>query len=601
MMMDPASEGKLGEAVAAHRGGRLDDAEKLYRIVLQLQPNHADACALLGVVVGARGDFPQAVELVNRAVELDPNSGLLRFHQGSVLMAAQILPQAIEAFRRALVLQPGMAQIHFNFANALRAANDWTGAIAQYREALRLDDKFLDAYNNLALSLVHEQQYGEAMQLALKSVSLDPTFGDGWLTACNIAEKIKEYEAALKAGKRAVDLMPGNHYSWFGYGVALNRLGRDEEAIAAYQQALKLNPRRVNIWDNLAQTYQSLNRLDEAEAAFHKAVDIAGQTIEDEEERLAEGREINENEYGNRHWHLALMELLRGNYVAGFARYRSRFKEIKELVRQDFPFPLWKGEDLYGKTLLVCDEQGYGDTLMLARFLPLVRARGAQVIFTVHKVLKPLFASWGGADLVLANGETIPPCDYFCSSFDLPHRLGITLENLPHDVPYLPVLPLDGMTQLDAATGRKIGVVWGGSPLHLNDGKRSVPLKVFAGMFSVPDFKFYSFNRDLKPGDIELLPDYPVENLVPRLTDFAAAARLIGQMDLIITVDTATAHLAGGLGKPVWVLLPFAPDWRWLTERSDSPWYPNARLFRQPKGGDWPNVILEVKQALAKL
>lgn len=589
--MSGLADQKLAEGMEAHRTGNMALAESCYRAALAAKSDHADACALLGIVVGARGDVAQAMAFVDRAVEIDPQAGLLHFHRGTVLMAAQQLPEAITAFRRAATLQPDVAPIHFNLANALRSSGAWTEAIASYRAALALDAQFLAAYNNLALSLVHESQYEEAMQWAQRAVTLDPAYGDGWLTVCNVAEKLKDYDTALHAGKRAVDLMPGNHYAWFGYGVALNRVGRDEEAIAAYQMALKLNPRRVDIWDNLGQTYQSLNRLEQAEAAFRKAVDVAGQTIEDEDER-----EVDEAEYGNRHWHLALMELLRGDYVRGFARYRSRFAEIKELKRLSFPYPLWKGEDLAGKTLLVCDEQGYGDTLMLARFLPVLRSRGVRIVFSVHKVLVPLFEGWSGADVVIAHNGVVPPCDYVCSSFDLPHRMGITLDNLPHDVPYLPVLSPDFLLPSDSS--RKIGVVWGGSPLHLNDGKRSVPLAVFADLFSAQGVSFYSFNRDLKPGDADLLPLYPIKDLAPQLTDFAAASRLIGQMDLIITVDTATAHLAGGLGKPVWVLLPFAPDWRWLTDRSDSPWYPNARLFRQPSGGDWVSVIADVKAAL---
>jgi tetratricopeptide (TPR) repeat protein len=594
---DPADNvsAKLAEAIAAHRAGNMASAEDAYRTVLERAPDHADACALLGVVVGARGDLVQAVQWVNKAVALDPRSGLFRFHQGNVLMAAQRLPEAIAALRYSLALQPGTAQIHFNLANALRATGEWTEAIAQYREALRLDAMCLDAYNNLALSLVHERQYDKAMQSVVKAVSLDPAFGDGWLTACNIAEKLKDYPAALAAGIRAKELMPHNHYAWFGYGVALNRLNRDEEALAAYRHALELNGTNANIWDNLAQTYQSLNRLDEADAAFRQAVAVSGQTIADED-----SREIDENEYGSRHWHLALVELLRGDYRHGFARYRSRFKEIKELQRPILPCPLWRGEDLTGKTLLVGDEQGYGDTLMLARFLPLMRANGVRIVFSVHKVLVPLFRGWSGADVVIAHGDRVPPSDYFCSSFDLPHRCGTTLETLPHDVPYLPVLPPDNETQLPFG-GYKVGVVWGGSPLHLNDGKRSVPLAVFADLFSTANVHFYSFNRDLKPGDAELLPTYAIDNLVPKLNDFAAASKLINQMDLIITVDTATAHLAAGLGKKTWVLLPFAPDWRWLTGRDDSPWYPYVHLFRQPRSGDWTSVIAAVKEALENL
>ena len=583
---------KLSEAIVAHQAGNLIEAERLYRAFLEGEPEHADVCALLGVVVGARGDFTQATEWVNKATAIDSSSGLLHFHRGTVLMAAQKLPEAIEAFTRAVALQPNTPQIHFNFANALRATDDWGRAIEQYCEALRCDPKFLDALNNLALSLAHEKQYKEALQMASRAITIDPAYGDGWLTLCNVAESLKDYDTSLAAGKRAIELIPGNHFSWFGYGVALNRQNRDSEAVEAYKRALELNPARADIWDNLAQTYQSLNRLELAEEAFRKTVEIAGQSLVDEDKR-----EVVESEYGNRHWHLALIELLRGKYKQGFAHYRARIAAISELKRQQIPFPLWKGEDLSGKSLLVCDEQGYGDTLMMARFLPALRAQGAHIVFSVHKVLKPFLKAWAGADLVISHDDKAPFCDYFCSSFDLPHRCGATLETLPLDVPYLPVLPPDEATLLPEG-GIKIGVVWGGSPLHLSDKKRSVPLALFADLFSVPGITFYSFNRDLKAGDAETLPQYPIKNLIPLLTDFAASARLIGQMDLVITCDTATAHLAGGLGKKTWVLLPFAPDWRWMLDRDDSPWYPTMRLFRQPRPKDWQSVIAAVKNAL---
>ena len=582
----------LSQALAAHQTGNMPEAENLYRAFLDTEPQNADACALLGVVIGARGDFPQAIVWVDKAVALDPASGLLFFYQGTVLMAAQKLPEAIVAFTRAAALQPNAPQIRFNFANALRASGDWVGAIAQYREALRLDPKFLDAFNNLSLSLTHEKQYEEALKQVAHAVAIQDDFGEGWLTLCHLAEKMEDYETAFSAGKRAIALLPDNYYAWFGYGMALNRLNRHAEAVKAYLHAAALNPSWADTADNLAQSYQALNELEKAEETFRHTVALAGQTLQDEETR-----EVDESEYGDRHWHLALIELLRGKYKQGFARYRARTCALPELKRPPMPCPLWKGEDLRGKTLLVRDEQGYGDTLMLARFLPLIRGQGARVVLSARQALIPLFRASTLADLAVAHQDATPPCDYFCSSFDLPHRCGTTLETLPRQVPYLPVLPPDEATSLPQG-GFKIGVVWGGSPLHLGDKKRSVPLALFADLFSVPDGAFYNFTLDLKAGDAENLSRYSVQNLAPRLTDFAVSARLIGQMDLVITCDTATAHLAGALGKKTWILLPFSPDWRWLLGRTDSPWYPTARLFRQPRTDDWQSVITEVKTAL---
>lgn len=582
----------LAKALEAHKAGDWAKAEELYRSAIREDPKNADAFALLGTVLSEQKIFDEAIAFENEAIALDPTSGLLHFYRGNVLMAAGKIDEAIDAFHQAVKLEPKTPQFHFNLGNALSEKKDWKKAVECYRAAIRIHPDFVEALNNLSLALIHVDAFDEAFEVAQKAVTLNPAYGDGWISLCNAAEKTKNYDAALRAGERAIKLSPNDYLAWFGYGVALNRVNRDLDALNAYKNALELNPKRANIWDNLAQTYQSLNLLEEAEKAFRKTIEADEQTIENEQ-----GRDVEEEEYGDRHWHLALLELLRGKYKEGFARYRARRKAIPQLKRPNMPFPLWKGEDLRGKRILIHDEQGFGDTLMLARFLPLLKAQGAEVIFRVHKVLEPLFQNWDGVNNVITHDAPISSCDFFCSSFDLPHRLGTTLETLPNQMPYLPVLAPDEATTLPESKF-KVGVVWGGSPLHLNDKKRSIPLELFAKLFSFSDATFYSFNRDLKEGDQELLPRYPVKDLAPALNSFGTSARLIGQMDLIITCDTATAHLAGGLGKHVWVLLPFAPDWRWLIDRDDCPWYPAMRLFRQPKPGDWESVIDSVLKAL---
>src|ERR1700722_11037078 len=423
----------LKQATVLHQSGNLAEAEKLYRAVLREEPQQLDAMALLGLVCGAKGEHDEAIRLVETAVARDAQSPLFKFHLGTVLTNAKRLPQAIVAFRQALALQPGMAQAWYNMANALRANGEWAEAIAAYRQSIKVGPNYAEAHNNLALNLVHEQQFDEALAAAKKSVEVMPDYGEGWRTLCNIAEQVKDYPLALAAGKRCTELMPDSHFAWFGYGVALNRLDRNDEAIEAYKQALALKPERADIWDNLAQTYQSLNRLEEAEATFRKTVEVAGQTIPNEN-----SREVDETEYGNRHWHLALMELLRGKYKQGFARYRARFEDVGGLVRPNFSRPLWKGEGLNLKTILICDEQGFGDTLMLARYLPLMKTRGAKIILSVHPVLEQLFKGWPGADQVITHGSGVPNYDCYASVFDLPYIFGTTLETVPAQVPYLP-------------------------------------------------------------------------------------------------------------------------------------------------------------------
>ncbi|MER2519339.1 MAG: tetratricopeptide repeat-containing glycosyltransferase family protein, partial [Bdellovibrionales bacterium] len=448
-----------------------------------------------------------------------------------------------------------------------------------------------------ALCYVHERNFDEALRHAHAAVACASEYGEGWRTLCNIAEQVGDYELARVAGEKCVRLMPSNHFAWFGYGVAMSRLHRFEEALEAYKRALALKPDRADIWDNLGQTYQSLNKLDEAEATFLKTVEVAGQIIPNED-----SREVEEEEYGNRHWHLALIELLRGKYKSGFARYRARFQDVGGLRRVAYSRPLWKGEDLSGKTILISDEQGFGDTLMLYRYIPLLKKRGARIKLAVHPALAALFREGTEADEVLVHDVATGEYDFHASVFDLPYRFGTTLDSVPSNIPYLPQLEPDDATRLPQKDQEqfRVGVVWGGSPLHKNDANRSIPLADFREIFAEGGARvsYYSFNRDMKAGDAELLPHLNITDLAPLLTDFAASARLIRQMALVVTCDTATAHLAGGLGKKVWTLLPFAPDWRWLSDRSDSVWYPTMRLFRQPRHRDWKTVIREVRYAL---
>ena len=586
----------LQQAIACHQQGRLAEAEGLYREVLAQSPDNPDALALSGLLCSAQGKTGDALDLVTRATRLDPSSGLFHLYLGNILVDAHRLTEAVVAFNHAIARQPDLAIAWYNLGNALRHLNDWEGAITAYEKTIKIQPDNAEAYNNLALSYVHEKNYSVALEMARQSVQIAPEYGEGWLTLCNVAEQCHDYELALKAGENNVRLLPTNHRAWFGYGVALNRLDRHEDAITAYRRALELKPERADIWDNLGQTYQSLNRLEEAEAIFLKTIEVAGEEISD-----AAHATIDENRYGNRHWHLSLIELLQGKYSTGFARYRSRFRGVGGLARPDYKTPLWQGENLNGKTILVWDEQGFGDTLMLCRYLPELKSQGAKIIFSVRAALKPLFDRWDGADSIVTHGEAISGFDYHASLFDLPLRFGTTLSTIPSHFPYLPRLTPTGTTHIKGDGRPKIGVVWGGSPIHTNDSKRSIPLAIFARLFRNDRFQFFSFNRDLKDGDANLLPHYPLIDLVPQLSSFADSARLIQQMDLVITCDTATAHLAGGLNLRVWTLLPCAPDWRWLTGCDYSPWYPTMRLFRQPTSGDWENIILKVYAELDAL
>ncbi|MDD5585885.1 MAG: tetratricopeptide repeat protein [Alphaproteobacteria bacterium] len=583
----------LEQAVAAHQDGLLAKAEELYRTVLTGNPEHPDALALLGVVLDSQGRAQEALPLIEKALRLDPGAELFRFYYGNALMTAGDLPGAIAAYRGALALNPSMPQAFYNLGNALRQNGDWEEAGKVYAKTLQLAPHHIEARNNLALVLEHKGLLEDALRLLQQVVREAPSYGEGWLNLCNIAEKHGDYEASYQAGLRAAALLPEKAAAYLGLGVALNHMERHEEALGAYQTALRLKPGWTEVWDNIGQTYQFMNRLDEAEAAYRKTIALSGQDIAGEDSRL-----VGEREYGNRHWHLALLELLKGDYRRGFARYRARFEEVGGLKRPVWPQPVWRGEDISGKTILVMDEQGLGDCLMMARYVPLLKARGARVKFLVHPVLAPLFEGWPGADEVIAQDPPVSGFDCYASIFDLPFGFGTALETVPADIPYLPLPQPDASLMLEDDERPKIAVVWAGTPKHKHDARRSVPLETFARLFDEPAVRFFSLNRDNRPGDDALLRKLPVTDLSSQLNTLRDTAHLMAGMDLIITCDTATAHLAGGMGKDVWTLLPFAPDWRWLIGRDDSPWYPSMRLFRQTQSGDWNGVIDRVRQSM---
>jgi len=473
-----------------------------------------------------------------------------------------------------------------------------SGRIAEaeklYATALKEQPARADARYNLGVIFGQTGRIREALREFTRATETKPDFGDAWLMRAECADHLGDFEDSLISADTAKRLAPGAPRGWFRYGLALNRLGRNHEAVDAHRQAVTLDPNFSPAWVNLCISYKNTGRPEDAFAAIRHAIEYSGQTFATDE--------LAENHYGLLHWHLALLELALGSYKDGFAHFRARFKGGTNWKRPDVPQPLWRSQDLKGKKLLVTAEQGHGDVLMMARYLPLLQQKGAHVIFQTHPALVRYFTAWNGADTVLTTGSPYPLAfDYHVPVFDLPYCFGTTLTTIPAADSYLPKSGIDAANVLPASTGKKVGIIWAGQPDNMRDKLRSLSAQDFTILFAIQGFSYYSLTRDLRPGDTELLAKHAVTNLAPQLGDFADSAGLIAQMDLVITCDTATAHLAGGLGKQVWILLPFVPDWRWGYREDSTPWYRSARLFRQRQSGDWRDVIEGVKSAMAEL
>ena len=484
--------------------------------------------------------------------------------------------------------------------------NDLVTAERLYRLALNEAPDRADAHYNLGLVYGQQGKPLEAAQHLARAAEVRPDFGEAWFMLCEFADQLGQQELNLKAASEAVRLLPANPRAWLRHGIALSRRDRDEEAIEAFRHALKLDPALIKAWVNLAFSAKNLGHMDEAEAAIRNAIIVSGQSFDTREEA--------EEHYGFMHWRLSLLALTGDRYREGFSYFRARFKGGTDWQRMAMDRPLWRGENLAAKTILITAEQGHGDVLMMARYLPMLKSRGARVIFQVPAPLVRLFSGWPGADEIVALGAPSPSnFDFHAPIFDLPYRFDTLFETIPGKVPYLPVPAPDEKTRLLSEGKPRIGVIWAGQPDNIRGHNRSIPLEVFASIFGVENMKFFSLTRDPRAGETELLKKYPVTDLATRLDDFTDTARFMGQCDLIITCDTATAHLAGGMGKRGLdtfalrgrlALEPRARRYALVPDNASFPAEPARRLARRDRarkrGFEGGTLLMSLNEAVAR-
>ncbi len=458
-----------------------------------------------------------------------------------------------------------------------------------YRQVLQQQPDQADALHVLGVILCQTKRHEEAIAQLRHLTDLQPDFAEGWGNLGGALQEQQQFAEAIACYERSLALNPANPNVHQNLSVALLDLNRPEAAVHHAEQVVSARPESSDAFYNLGFALRRSNRVTEAIAAYRRAIDLQPNFV-------------------NAHKNLGHALLLTGDFNTGFVEYQWRWQQEGWTVRP-FTQPEWDGSDLHGKTILLHAEQGMGDTLQFIRYAPLVKAYGGQVIVECQEPLLRLLSNVSGIDQLVPQESPLPPFDVHAPLLNLPRILSTTLDTIPADIPYVPVPSVEcriekdhlvsSSTQKSKIENRqfKVGLVWAGNPNHRNNRFRSCQLEQFQPLFDLENVTFYSLQKGYAAA--ELTADLPVYDLGSELQDFADTACAIAQLDLIITVDTAVAHLAGALGKPTWVLLAFAPDWRWMLDRPDSPWYPTVRLFRQPHPGDWDSVMQQIKAALA--
>lgn len=632
------------------RAGRLAEAESLYRQVLAREPRNADALHLLGMTSHALGRHEAAVELIERAIGQAPAVAAFHNNLGTVLQAQNRHREAIERFQHALRLEPGYAEAHINLGNSLQAlrrfeealghyrealerkpgspeahnnlANALAGlgrfeeAIAGYREALRLRPDYAEALVNLASSLHKQERLEEAAECCRRALQLRPDMAEAHSNLAGVLAAQQKYEEAEAHCRRALELKPDLAEAHANLSLIRLDQKRPEEAVGPARRACELKPDLVEAVSNLGDAYAKLGRLAAAMPLYRQALELKPNSAELHNklgfgyqrmgERAAAKACFEEAlrrkpELPEAHLNRSMAWLLEGDFERGWSEYEWRWKN-KDFARWRFQRPRWDGAPLAGRTIVLHAEQGLGDTLQFVRYAPLVKARGGRVVVECQSRLVPLVATVAGIDEAVPAGLPLPEHDVQAPLLSLPYIFGTRLETIPGEVPYLKVDPARLEKWRERLSGErrlKVGLAWAGNPRHESDCNRSLRLAQLATLARAEGVAWFSLQRG---AGREQLAQPPVGMEIMDLEhpdgDVLDSAAAILNLDLIITIDSMVAHLAGALGRPVWVLLAAAPDWRWLLGRENSPWYPTARLFRQERLGDWDTVLARVAEAL---
>ncbi len=453
-------------------------------------------------------------------------------------------------------------------------------AVLCYKQAIELDSKAYQAHNNLGSLFASLGDRGTALVFLRAACELNPAAAEVQGNLANALSEDGLHAEALEHHWEAIRLHPASAEYRNSLGSTLRALGRYEEAQEATQTAIALRPKYAEAHVNLGTCFWEQGRVENAEACFQRAIELAP-------------------ELATAHANLSKLLLRAGDFQAGWAEaeWRWRSKELLS-VRREFGRPQWRGEPLVGAPILLHAEQGFGDTIQFARYVPLVADRGGRVVLEVQPELKSLMKTLPGVERMIERGEALPEFEWHCPLMSLPLAFETRLESIPRRTPYLFAGTSAGRNSLDAPL--RVGLVWAGSPTSSIDHFRSLSIAELAPLGKVPGVSLVCLQKGSKAGEARSGP-VPFSEYLPDAGDFGVTAEWVSGLDLVITVDSAAAHLAGALGKPVWILVPAVSDWRWMVDREDSPWYPTARLFRQQRSGDWGPVVERVARELGLL
>ena len=537
-------------AAALHQSGHIAKAIECYRQLLGQSPNNPQILYLLGTAECQNGSYLAGEKLLMRSLEIAPDNVSAHMNRGTALQELKRFEDALQSFDRVIRLKPD----------------------------------FAEAYSNKGKVLQKLERREEALQSYDRVIRLKPDSAEAHIDRGNLLQDLKRFDEALPSYDRTIQLKADFAEAYNNKGNVLRELDRLEEALNCFDRAIQLKPDFAEAYYNRGNTLRDLKRMDDASRSYDLAIEL--------KPGLAYA-----------YWNKAILKILTGDYEEGWKLFEWGWETKQRGTRRDFKQPLWLGtESIANKTILIHAEQGLGDVIQFCRYLPMIEKLGAKIIFEIPASLMTLISTLKCNCEIAERGKSLPDFDVHCPIMSLPHAFKTTLQTIPSEIPYLyPDKAKQAVWKQKLGIKRhlRVGLAWSGSPAHLNDRNRSIELRSFKALFDMP-VEFHSLQKEYKEEDKRFLNELAqVQNHQKDFADFSDTAALIAEMDLVISVDTSVAHLAGALDKPVWIVLPFNPDYRWMLDRADSPWYPTATLIRQTASGEWDGIISDIRNRIA--
>jgi tetratricopeptide (TPR) repeat protein len=599
------------EGIALQHLQRIDEAKASWHALLALQPDHKDGLINLGCLFREQGQTADALEWFGLLLQYYPQEATSWLQMAKALSQAKLNEQALHYIQQALLLSPEDPNCLSEKGTILRCLRRYAEALACYQAVAAIEPDSADADSNCGVILDDLKRHHEAAIYYQQALKKQPTHRNALFSFAVNQEKQGFRDQALAAFQQLNDHDPKHVSAWQGQAGLLLHQRRLNDALGCYRRALMLDPQNADLWHDSAIVLRDMQRHWLALSCLWRAIQLRPHfasalnthgmmlyELHQFDDAMADFQRAQElaPELTETYWNQAHCHLMQGHLLLGWQLYESRWPWLHENSKQrQWHQPQWRGEEFsFGQTILLHAEQGYGDTIQFCRYASLVAKRGVRVILEVPPVLHDLLAGLPGIELI-QRGDALPEHDWQCPLMSLPLAFATTLASIPAATGYL---HFPNKNTSMSGTRPRIGFVWAGNAKHHNDRARSIPLEKFQPLLTAVTAEYVCLQQPLSRPIKQKLETFNVSFPNKPLIDFAATAAEINDLDLVITVDTAVAHLAGAMGKEVWILLAYNNDWRWMIGRNDSPWYHSARLFRQPILGDWQSVIADVSQAL---